>query len=107
MPDETTLSVLGGDTFVCVFEWTDSAGDPINLEGYGLTFTVWNAAGDVLLEADNGDIGGIEVNMTAGEMTVTLQTQDVETGCHSYTMVAVSGGGMISTLGKGIFSIAE
>lgn len=90
-----TWRLVRGDDSTRVFEYQDSAGDPIDLTGYTaeLTYDVGSVAGSIV-----GTVEGV-----AGKVTVSLSDTLTTTflGNGEFRLKLTSGGGLKYTLAYG------
>lgn len=83
-----TLTVIRGDTAQRTFVWEDGDGDPINLAGYTVTFTVRFYSVDTVYTVDDG----LTITEDQGRIEVSISPEDTADwpGPGTFKLIAVS-----------------
>lgn len=100
----TVLRAIRGDDFQLSGVWNDPDGDPINLTGYTVTFTV-TVNGDV----QTYSIGsGVTVTPLSGRIDILIEDDvTAEWGSDgSWRLSVTSSGDLVTTLGRGILKVS-
>lgn len=99
---------IKGTSFQRSFNYKDSAGDPINLTGYTITFSIksLDQNNTTILNLINGS--GVTLTGASGliELLITdAQTNLLEIGTYLYSLRITSPTGLISELTRGDFEV--
>jgi hypothetical protein len=102
------MNVDQGATFERVITWNDSAGNPVNLGGYTARMQVRQrfVSPTTVLSLTTGS--GITLGGALGTITLLASastTAQIATGEYLYDLELVSGGGVVTRLLQGLFTV--